>query len=358
MTGIRFCAVVLGVVMLLGAVDWSPVGASALTPQAPAGTKEFFRGKDLTLVPMGATGTHDSIARIIASKLKDILQARAVLVQYKGEFVPSTNYIYNRAPKDGLTMLFTSIGSRGWSQLMRAPGIEFDVRQFIPVGGFGPPPGAVLITIGSLNLKTVSDFKKSNQLRIGTTGRYSDGHMLNCLFLENFDIRSAKYVLGYPGSADCFLALQRGEIEATSLTTATCFKEKKNFDNGFYRLSIVHSKARLAAFPDAPTVFEIGDWREDFKRWIELTVPIAELYHTIVLPPGTPPDRVAYLRDIFANLWADADINKKLNTLFDSYAIYYSPSEIEQSIKKAFPYKQFSDAEIAWMRKLMDKWSQ
>ncbi|MBI3013527.1 MAG: hypothetical protein HYY65_00350 [Candidatus Tectomicrobia bacterium] len=360
MKAIHASAVLLAVALLLGAA-WGPVAASTPTSPPPSAAKEFFRGKDITLVPMTSTGTYDFIARLIAPKLKQVLDARAVIVQYRGGgFEAVANYIYNRVKPDGLTMLHFALGSRGWSQLMAAPGVEFDVRQFVPVAQFMPPPGAVLMANGNLGVKTVSNLKNLKQFRVGTTSRYSDVQLLSTLLFENFGISNAKWVTGYTGAIETLLAVQKGEIEATAgVTTSVALQRKKDIDTGIYTLFTIYSEKRVGAFPDAPTAFELGEWRADLKPWLETAMAMSQLYNTWVLPPGTPADRVAYLRQVFEeDLWTDAEIKKGLMTLFQDYAQFRPGSEIEQIIKKAFPQtRTFPEADRSWMRQLIDKWS-
>ena len=349
------------VVVLLGAVAWGPAAASTPTSQPATAAKEFFRGKDVTLVLMTSPGgAYDLIARLIAPKLKQILEARAVIVQLRGGgFVAVTNYVYNRVKPDGLTLLHFALGSRGWSQLMVTPGVEFDVRQFVPVAQFMPPPGAVLMTRGALGVKTVSDLKNLKQFRVGTTARYSDVQLLSTLLFENFGISNAKFVTGYTGSTDTMLAVERGEIEATAgVTTSSALMEaRKGIESGVYGLFTIYSEKRLEAVPDVPTALQLGAWRADLKPWLEIATAISDLYNTWVLPPGTPADRVAYLRQVFEDLWADSEIKKGLNNLLQGYAMFRGGSEIEQVVKKAFPKEVLSEADRTWLRQLMDKWS-
>ena len=359
MKAVCVSAISLAAVLLLGAMERSPIAASTPSPQSFTAAKEFFRGKDVTIVlTTSPGGSYDFISRLIATKLKEVLDARSVIVQNRGGgHVTATNYVYNRVKPDGLTLLHFALGSRGWSQLMATPGVEYDVRQFIPVGQYHPPQGAVLETRGPLKLKTISDLKNLKQLRVGTTARYSDVQLLTTLLFENFGISNAKFITGYKGSTETQLAVQKGEIEATAgVTTSSALQDKKAIESGIYGLFTIYSDKRVEAFPDVPVALELGEWRADLKPWLELAMAISDLYNTWVLPPGTPPDRVAYLRQVFEDMWADPETKKGLNNLFVGYAMFRRGSDTEQVVKKAF-HKVLSETDRIWLRQLMDKWS-
>ena len=68
-------------------------------------------------------------------------------------------------------------------------------------------------------------------------------------------------------------------------------------------------------------------------------------------------DRVAYIRQAFEDLWADAEVRKALNRVFEGYAMFKRASETEKVINKTFPKQVFSEEEIAKLRQLMEKWS-
>ena len=360
MKAIFACAISVVIVLLLGGIEQSPVAASSSSSKPLITGKEFFRGKNVTLLVPSDPGTvFDLTARIISDKLKQILDARLVVVKNEGGgHMTAVNYFYNRVKPDGLTLMHFSLGGRGWSQLMNAPGIEFDVRQFIPVAQMHAPPAQVLQTGGSLHLKTISDLKSLKQFRVGTTGRYSDSQLLTTLLFENFSLSNAKFIVGYDSTGQVMLAIQKNEVEANAAISASgALAQKKAIDSGTYGLFTVYSERRLEAFPEVPTVFELGEWRADLKNWLNNTIGICELKSTWVLPPGTPPDRVAFLRQVFEDLWKDSQVNKGMMDMYKGYAMFRSGSETEQVVKKTFPKQKLSEGEVAFLNKLMDKWS-
>ena len=72
---------------------------------------------------------------------------------------------------------------------------------------------------------------------------------------------------------------------------------------------------------------------------------------------GGPGERVVFVKQACEELWADAEVRKALNRVFEGYAMFKRASETEKVINKTFPKQVFSEEEIAKLRQLMEKWS-
>ena len=68
-------------------------------------------------------------------------------------------------------------------------------------------------------------------------------------------------------------------------------------ESGDLRMLAVIGRARSALAPDVPTIFEAAVISEDSAWWLDLRDDIRKLGRLLVTTPGTPADRVEFLRN-------------------------------------------------------------
>ena len=125
MTKFKARAVLLASTMLAA-------GGAAADPVA-----DFYKGKTITiLVPIGPGGTYDMYGRLGAEILQKHLPGKPqVITQLMtgGGGAVSTNFIANRSPQDG-TSLISLHGSAPQNQVLGATGVSYDLGKFLMVG--------------------------------------------------------------------------------------------------------------------------------------------------------------------------------------------------------------------------------
>jgi tripartite-type tricarboxylate transporter receptor subunit TctC len=124
-----------------------------------------------------------------------------------------------------------------------------------------------------------------------------------------------KIVLGYPGTTGAMLAMERGEVEGTHATAENLVIGKPDWLRD-KKISVLvqYSSERHRAFPDVPTMVELGKTAED-RQLLKLFGDTAEVGRAILTPPEVPKDRLAVLRKAFDDMVADkafiAEIEKR-----------------------------------------------
>ena len=116
-----------------------------------------------------------------------------------------------------------------------------------------------------------------------------------------------KVVLGYPGSTEILLAMERGEVEGfcgigwtfLKLRKGDWLKEKKV--NILYQMSLT----KHPELPDVPAIIDYAKTPEDRKVFEFLFAP-QEMGRPFFAPPGVPAERVRALRAAFAQTLKDA----------------------------------------------------
>ena len=115
-----------------------------------------------------------------------------------------------------------------------------------------------------------------------------------------------KVVLGYPGSTEILLAMERGEVEGfcgigwtfLKLRKGDWLKDKKI--NILYQMSL----EKHPDLPDIPAIIDHAKTSDDRKVFEFLFAP-QEMGRPFFAPPGVPVERVRALREAFAQTLKD-----------------------------------------------------
>jgi tripartite-type tricarboxylate transporter receptor subunit TctC len=294
---------------------------SALHAQA----EPFYKGKTLKVVVGTTAGSlYDLWARAVAAHIgRHIPGNPETLVQNMpgaGHKV-ATNYMYNIAKPDGLTIIGSILPGVYMDQLVGRPEVKYDWAKFVWIGS--PVKSESQMTMrADTPFKTIEDIRDAKEpVRCGSTGTSGTDYMISRLLEEIFPPLKIHSVLGYPGGPELDLAIERGEIVCRTFTIETFFArepyiswKKKSFVVNPYQTG----RKRDPRLSDVPTIHEVMDrykTAEAGRRLATVILANGTLGRPIFTSPGTPPDRVKMLRDAFDKMIKDPvfidDIKKK-----------------------------------------------
>lgn len=268
------------------------------------GQVSFYENKTIRIVVGTASGGTIDAARIIAQHLgKYIAGNPSVIVQSMpgGGHIVATNHVFNVAKPDGLTLLAAN-PNVAIAQLIKVEGVRFDVRAFEWLGSSGAD-GVVMTIRADLPYNSFEDMRKGGQeLKVGSTGPGSNAHDFP-LLLKEFAGANFRFVSGYPASTDILLALERKEVDVWAAFTAAV---RPVVQRGLVR-PLVRARVSSPGFDQLPvdenlTSDPIGKALMSIK-----TAPLA-VGRAIAATPGTPPERVAILREALAKVLADPEL--------------------------------------------------
>src|SRR2546426_3240779 len=201
------------------------------------GQQPLFAGKTVTIiVGYNPGGGYDLVARLIARYLPKYLPGNpAVVVQNMpgANSIIAANHVYTVAKPDGLTIgAFNRNLILG--QLVKAPGIRFDMTKFAWVGS--PASETTVLTIrNDLPYRAATDLLKADPaVIVGATGPGASTYDFPLLLkaLAKFNLR---IISGYPSSADIMLAVERKEVDgragSTSLRSTASIDRKSTLLN-------------------------------------------------------------------------------------------------------------------------------
>jgi tripartite-type tricarboxylate transporter receptor subunit TctC len=213
----------------------------------------------------------------------------------------ATNNVFNVAKPDGLTILAAN-PNVAIAQLSKIEQVRFDVRKFQWLGSSGAD-GVMFSIRPDLPYKSADEIKKADrELIAGTTGPGSNAHDFP-LLLKEFAGFKLKLVPGYPSNSDVLLALERKEVDAWSALATTI---KLAADRGAVR-PLVRGRVALPGFENLPIDEDLATSALGKSLMAIKSIPGA-IGRAFAVPPATPSDRVAQLRDAFAKAIKDPEL--------------------------------------------------
>jgi tripartite-type tricarboxylate transporter receptor subunit TctC len=304
-TNMRIISSAAAVVLLAGLNSQ----ASAQTPE------QFYAGKNIDFVigyPTG--GANDVWARVIARHIGKHIPGKPNVIPKNqpgaGSFL-AVNTVYSVSPKDG-TVLAIGAPTIALDEKLGTQGVRFKTAE---LGWIGRSDALINIvfTWQTSKVKTFADAQKYESTLSGT-GAGSTVSIYPTV-MNNVYGTKFKIIMGYKGSAEAQLAVERGEVEGHS-TAWTAVKVAHPDWRPSKKISILAQFA-LAPHPDlkdVPTAVSLA--RNDEERQIvSAIVAAADIGLAFFTTPGVPADRLAALRRAFDATMKDKDFLDEVEKL-------------------------------------------
>ena len=276
-----------------------PLGLSSAHSQT-----DFYKGKTISVVIGAKTGSLALTGQIVAQHLGRYIPGNPTVIFRQmpgGAHLGATGYVYNAAEPDGLTILAANPGV-GMAQLAGLAQVRFDVRKFEWLGSSGSD-GALFSIRADLPYKTFQEFKQSGrELIAGTTGPGSNAYDMP-LLLKEFAGANLKLLKGYAANSDILLAVERKEVDAYAALGTTI---KLAVDRGAVR-ALVRARAPVPGFNDLPVDEDLTTDPIGKSLMAIRGIPLL-IGRPFAVRGGTPPERVAILREAFAKAIADPEL--------------------------------------------------
>jgi tripartite-type tricarboxylate transporter receptor subunit TctC len=292
--------------LMLALVTAVAVTIAPLPGAAQDAVADFYRGKQIAIMVGFSPGGSSS------------LYAQA-LARYMGRYLPGSpnfiiqhvpgagglvlaNNIANTAPRDG-----TAFGITGRTvaiePLLGNRNAKFDGRQLNWIGTANVEYTTCTLWHGA-KVKTLQD-ALSMEAVVGGSGADATEVIFpkaaNKLVGTKF-----KVVLGYPGSTEILLAMERGEVDGFCGIGWTFLKLRKGDWLKDKKLNILYqmSLEKHPELPHVPAIIDHARTPEDRKVFEFLFAP-QEMGRPFFAPPGVPAERVKALREAFASTLKD-----------------------------------------------------
>lgn len=287
-----------GVFLLYASVLASSARADAVT--------DFYKGKTITIyVGFPPGGQYDVYARILAKFLPSHLPGSPnVIVQNMtgAASLTAANHVINVAPQDGTAIAATS-AALPFQPLLDVKSAKFDAvkTNWLPV----PTSEVNLVSVWhTVPLNSFLD-ARNRETVLGTSGITSAPAFYARIFNDLFKTKF-KMVHGYAGSAEVFLALERGEVEGHASspwstikgTYGNWLKDKK------IKLLLQYGAKPSPELPNVPFARDLVQSNDD-KLLLDMSMAPTFLGRPYLMGPGVPADRLAAVRKAIMETWTD-----------------------------------------------------
>ncbi|MBI4317028.1 MAG: hypothetical protein HY675_00950 [Chloroflexi bacterium] len=283
----------------------APAQAATPAPKAPAATPQasadsgaaFFKDKQITLwVPHGPGGGTDYAGRQLAAAWPALTGGQMIVRNREGAGgIDGWNYIFGEKP-DGLNIGISVTGPMISGQLLASPGVRYDIGKMTWIGDFAPEPVGFTVGLNS-PYKSMDDLRKVENLTFPTDSPRGAVAQAGALLAEFFQLKGAKVVPGFAGTAEMQLALGRGEVHGYSAGPQVL---QTGIDKGVHgQPLVIMDFKRSPNFPNVPAVTELVKLTPQQEQTLRIFVSIGDQSKPIFAPPAMPQDRLLYLRQSF-----------------------------------------------------------
>ena len=290
---------------LLGLVAIGLGAAPAIAQTTPA---DFYKGQTVTIILSSAPGGgYDAVARTLATYLPRYIPGNPTVVVKNmagAGGIVAANFLYNVAPKDGLTIggLQNNVP---FEPLFGTKEANFDATKFHWLGT--PSMETAILTIWSATSEVKTwEQAKTEELTMGSSGNNSTPSFYGRLFNEVLGTK-LKIIVGYESQTHAFLAMERGELNGYPSVFYNSLMATKPgwFKEGKVRLLVQlgFKEPALASVPSLPDLVT----KDADKRLVEAAAAPLTAGRPYLMPPGAPADRVAAMRKAFADTFKDKE---------------------------------------------------
>ena len=268
---------------------------------------DFYRGKTITIATGTAPGVsvYDAANRMMTRFLPKYVPGNpSVVVRYMpgASHAAATDYVYNIAVRDGLTV--STVQPYVVLNRITNPAAKYDPAEFTWLARLAPITalGFVLTDTGVTDIAGA----KAKEIILGSAGATGPAAMtpwaLNRMIGTKFRV-----VRGYTDDTAEFLALDRHEIQGIGSVSYASIAQKPGWlAEGRVKLLYSISLARLKQTPNVPALPELVTADRD-RAVVGLLAAIPTIGLTVFAPPKIPADRAAALRQAVAQMAGDVD---------------------------------------------------
>ena len=282
------------------------IAAAMLTLLAAtaARAQAYPTGPVKVVVPFGAGGATDVLARVFADQLQQRLGQPFTPENRGGAAGQIAATAVARSPADGSTLMFTTAAPITIAPLMNDK-VQYDPRKdFVPIAVVAVMPVWLVVNANS-PLKSAADIvakakENPGKLNYGTSGVGTELHLATEALSRSAGIQMVH--VPFRGGGEVIAALLGNQLDFAALSTASIAGALKQ---GSLRALAVSSPQRMTDFPDVPTFAEASHSGATMMPWWGL-----------MAPAGTPQPIVARLTQELEAATKSETVRERLKATF------------------------------------------
>jgi tripartite-type tricarboxylate transporter receptor subunit TctC len=276
---------------------------AALVSAGQAGAQQFPARPVTMVIPFAAGGPQDTIGRVIAQRMSELLGQQVVVENVGGAGGMTGSKRVADAKPDGYTMVLGSVGTHAQNQTLYKRPLYNVETDFTPVAYLAITPIALITRpdLPASNLKDFVTYAKANQgkMQFGSAGAGSATH-LGCVVLNTAMGAPMITHVPYKGTGPAMQDLIAGRIDYLCEIIATA---KPQIEGQKVKGVAIMTKERSPVLPDLATTVEQG-----------LDVQ-AYTWSSLFLPKGAPADVVKKLNEAAVGAIATPSVQERLAKL-------------------------------------------
>jgi tripartite-type tricarboxylate transporter receptor subunit TctC len=283
------------------------LGLLASNPAIAQSPNAAYAGKQIRMViASGAGGGYDAYGRALARYIGKYIPGNPGHIDQNmpgAAGITATNWTYSIAPKDG-TVILATYNALLAEPLYGNPAARYDVLKFEYIGSIGKQQN-ICGTWHTSPIKTI-DQAKTREVTVASTGATGNSasmpRILNGMLGTKF-----KLIMGY-STTEQRLAVERGEAEGIcGLSWSTLKASNPDWTNN-HRLNVLVQTGSSAQsdLPNVPLLANLVSSPDD-KQVVELMSFYEDMGRPFMMPPGTPKEMVATVRNAFNATMKDPD---------------------------------------------------
>jgi tripartite-type tricarboxylate transporter receptor subunit TctC len=274
----------------------SAIGIAAAGPAAAADYPSQSIQLIISFPPGGAT---DVLARELAIKMGAVLDQSIVVVNRPGAAGLIGMQAAARANPDGYTLYISSVGSTTINEAIN--GVQrITLDDLDAVGGIASAPHILVTpaTSGIRDVKGLVEYLKAKQgaANYASMGAGTLSNLEAEIFKEQTGVQAVQ--IPYKGSSQALPEVISGSSIFMFDSPSSSLPQQKA---GRINVLAVASAERLASLPEVPTLSELG------IKGLE-----SENLFALMVPKGTPADRVAIVAKALKTVQADPAFQKAI----------------------------------------------
>ncbi len=274
-------------------------GLAVLLSVASAVAEDFPARQIRLIVPFPAGGPSDIIARIVGQRMSEITKQPVIIDNRGGQGGVLGTEVLAKAAPDGYTIALSSAGALAISPTMER--VTYDPLKDLQTITLVAKVPEMLVVTPDVPAKTMAELvalakAKPGKLNFASTGPGSMPHLAGELLklVAKVDIVHVPY----RGAAPAINDLLGQQVQMAFLDQPILLPQIKA---GGLRPIAIGARERATTLPDVPTTAEVG-----------MPDLLAENWHGMIAPAGTPAPIVAALNRIATEALQDPTVKEKL----------------------------------------------
>lgn len=279
--------------------------AALANPTAAQTVADFYKSKPVRfIIGYNPGGGFDAYGRALARYMGPHIpgQPEVIVINMPGAgSLKGVQYLLNQAPKDGSEFGIFNDGLISKS-IMSPEKVGVDFRKLTIIGKMSSDTDGCF-SWRQNGITNASELRQKKSFSLGATLGSGINYAFAALFPEN-----VKVITGYPGTAEIWLALERGELDGYCSGFSSTKINKGHWITEGKIAPIVQfamKPSEDAYLKGVPLAHELAT-TEGVRSSVLFITEVGTLARPIAGPPGMPADRTKALREAFMATFKDA----------------------------------------------------